>query len=567
MQHVFYLLLRRLRTPIITIIVVYAISILGFSLIPGQDNQGNPWHMDFFHAFYFVSFMGSTIGFGEIPFPFTAGQRAWTILTIYASVISWLYGIGTIFALFQDSNYQRLIKRTNFTRRVARIYEPFYLICGYGITGNRLVHQLDSLGIRTVVIDKNQRLIDELEADQIVLSVPALCADASDPNVLNIAGIQNKLCIGVLALTNDDHANLQIAIDSKLVSPKRMVISRTQSKETTANLGSFGTDYIIDPFIIFADHLLLTLQAPYKHLIHDLIVNPHHRALAVPDQNTTGRWVICGYGRFGQALEEEFRKHAIEMTFIDVDLEQRNAPEGTILGLGTEADTLREAGIENAVGIIAGTPDDANNLSIIITARDIKPDLITVVRQNSGANKPIFRAADVNMIMEPGHIIANEIFMLIRTPLLIDFFGLVREYDEDWARALFLRITNTLNDELMSAWTFSITATGSPAVFAFLERREEVKLAYLCRDPRDREQSLATIPLLIKRGNTCIMLPDLTIPLQPDDQVLFCGQKKAKTFMEWIVSNHNTLRYIKTGKEGPDGSLWRWLSKYKEQRQ
>ena len=566
MQHVYYLLLRRLRTPIITIIVVYAISVLGFTLIPGQDDQGNPWRMDFFHAFYFVSFMGSTIGFGEIPFPFTAGQRAWTIATIYACVISWLYGIGTIFTLFQDSNYQRLIKRTNFARRVARIYEPFYLVCGYGITGNRLIHQLDSLGIRTVVIDINQRLIDELEADKIALSVPALCADASDPNVLNLAGIQNPLCVGVLALTNDDHANLQIAIDSKLFSPQRLVISRTQSKETTANLGSFGTDHIIDPFTIFADHLLLTLQAPYKHLIHDLIVNPHHRALAVPDQNTLGRWVICGYGRFGQALEEEFKKHKIEITFIDVNLEQRNAPEGTILGLGTEADTLREAGIENAIGIIAGTPDDANNLSIIITARDIKPDLITVVRQNSGANKPIFRAAEVNMIMESGHIIANEIFMLIRTPLLVDFFELVREYDEDWARALFLRITNTLNGQLMSAWTFHVNQDGSPAVYALLAQNEGVKLSYLCRDPRDRDESLATIPLLIKRGVERIMLPDPVTPLQLDDQILFCGQKQAKAFMEWSVSNHNTLRYIKTGKEGPDGLLWRWLSKHKQQR-
>ena len=76
MGHVFYLLLRRLRTPIITIIVVYSVSVLGFVLIPGVDDEGKPWRMDFFHAFYFVSFMGSTIGFGEIPYPFTAGQRA-----------------------------------------------------------------------------------------------------------------------------------------------------------------------------------------------------------------------------------------------------------------------------------------------------------------------------------------------------------------------------------------------------------------------------------------------------------------------------------------------------------
>lgn len=565
MQHVFYLLLRRLRAPIITLIVVYSISILGFVLIPGQDDQGNPWHMDFFHAFYFVSFMGSTIGFGEIPYTFTTGQRAWTTLTIYSTVISWLYGIGTIFALFQDSSYQRLVKRTSFARRVSKIYEPFYLVCGYGVTGNRLVHQLDSLGIRTVVIDQNQHLIDELEADEIALSVPSLRADASDPDVLNLAGINSKLCAGVLALTNDDHTNLQIAIDSKLVAPQRLVISRTQSRETTANLDSFGTDYVIDPFSTFADHLILTLREPYKHLIHDLIVNPHHTVLMVPNQNTDGRWVICGYGRFGQALEEKFREHRIEMTFIDVNLEQRNAPEGTILGIGTEAETLLEAGIESAVGIIAGTPDDADNLSIIITARDLKPDLITVARQNIGSNKPIFRAADVNMVMESGHIIANEIFMLIRTPLLTDFFELLRGYDEEQARKLFLKITGVLDGEYLSAWTFSITPEAGPAPYDFLEQGSEVKLANLCYDPRDREQRLATTPLLIKRGDRCIMLPAMDTPLQCDDQILFCGQYQAKTFMEWIMSNHNALRYIRTGKEGPDGLLWRWLSSKRQQ--
>ena len=63
MSIVFYLLLRRLRLPLLVLVGVYAISILGFVLIPGQDNHGNVWDMSFFHAFYFVSFMGSTIGF------------------------------------------------------------------------------------------------------------------------------------------------------------------------------------------------------------------------------------------------------------------------------------------------------------------------------------------------------------------------------------------------------------------------------------------------------------------------------------------------------------------------
>ena len=165
MGHVFYLLLRRLRAPIITIIVIYAVSILGFVLIPGVDDQGNPWRMDFFHAFYFVSFMGSTIGFGEIPFPFTTGQRVWTTMTIYSTVIGWLYSIGKIFSLFQDHSFNRLLKQNTFARNVRRLHDPFYLICGYGYTGKRLVHRLDADGIKTVVIDSSQHAIDELEAD------------------------------------------------------------------------------------------------------------------------------------------------------------------------------------------------------------------------------------------------------------------------------------------------------------------------------------------------------------------------------------------------------------------
>ncbi|MGI9287707.1 MAG: potassium channel family protein [Pseudomonadales bacterium] len=564
MEHVFYLLLRRLRPPIILIITVYAISILGFVLIPGQDDQGNPVRMDFGHAFYFVSFMGSTIGFGEIPYAFTPAQRVWTTFTLYLTVVSWVYSIGTILALFQEPNFHRLVKRTNFSRRVRWIHEPFFLVCGYGVTGNLLVHSLDSRGIQTVVIDSDQRLLDQLDADRIGLSVPCLCADAADPDVLTLAGIQNDRCVGVLALTNDDHTNLSVAIDSKLVKPGRLVISRTQSKETTANLASFGTDVIIDPFETFADHLILILRDPYKHLIHELIVNPHHNVLTNPHQNTGGRWVICGYGRFGKALEAKFKENNIAMTFIEVDPEMRDAPEGTILGVGTEAETLLQAGIENAVGIIAGTPDDADNLSIIITARDIKPDLITVARQNIGSNKPVFRAADVNLIMESGRIIAHEIYMHIRTPLLMDFFNQLRQCDDQQSRQLLLSITAVLQEFELNVWTLNVAANESPAIDNELRTGHTVKLGFLTRDPRDRQKSIPALALLIKRDGEFLMQPDRSVRLQVGDQVLFCGQAQAKVFMHWTINNHNVLRYIKTGVERPDGLVWRWL--YDKQR-
>ncbi|WP_372741941.1 ion channel, partial [Neptunomonas sp.] len=152
MNNVFYLLLRRLRVPFITMIVVYSISVLGFVLIPGQDDNGNIWHMDFFHAVYFVSFMGTTIGFGEIPFAFTDAQRMWTLIMIYTTVVAWLYGIGSMLALLQEPVFGRLLRRRAFTSEVIGIAEPFYLICGYGVTGRVIVHKLANRDIRAVVV-------------------------------------------------------------------------------------------------------------------------------------------------------------------------------------------------------------------------------------------------------------------------------------------------------------------------------------------------------------------------------------------------------------------------------
>jgi len=559
MQHVFYLLLKRLRTPIITIISVYAISIVGFVLIPGQDDQGNVWHMDFFHAFYFVSFMGSTIGFGEVPYPFTVVQRVWVTISIYGTVISWLYSMGTIFSLFQDQNFQRLTKRTRFINQVKRITEPYYLICGFGATGSRIAQLLDKHNIPSVIIESKLKVINELATDELGLKLPSLCANASDPDVLRIAGIDSDQCIGVMALTIDDQANLAIAINSKLVKPDRLVISGTQSKATTGNLASFGTDLILDPFEIFADHLMLILNQPYKHLIYDILVNPNHNVWSSPHQDTRGSWVICGYGRFGRALEEQFIKNSIAHTFISTDPEAFNAPFGTVQGTGTEAHTLKEACIENALGVIAGTDNDADNLSTIITARDLKPDLITIARQNVRTNKPVFKAASVNLIMEPGRIVANEIYMRVRTPLLTECFDLIRKRDRASTRTLLQLISHAMGDQELDAWTLTIDDKHSPAITEAIDNNTNVALSALHKDPRDREQPLQVVALMLKRGKDSLLVPPPETALHKDDQILFCGQHQAQVHMGWIMRDHNTLRYIQTGKVGPDGLLWRWI--------
>src|SRR3990170_4607699 len=142
MNEILFMVLRRLRMPLITLIVVYAISVLGLALMPGTDPQGNPWRLGFFHAFYVMSYTATTIGFGELPYPFSDAQRAWLILSIYLSVVGWTYALGSIFALTTDPTFRSTVARSVFRWRAKGLTDSFFIVCGCGQSGAALARAL-----------------------------------------------------------------------------------------------------------------------------------------------------------------------------------------------------------------------------------------------------------------------------------------------------------------------------------------------------------------------------------------------------------------------------------------
>lgn len=244
----FFLILRRMRAPLILLILIFAISVLGLTIVPGYDENGNPARMSFFHAFYFISYTATTIGFGEVPNAFSEAQRMWATLCIYMSVVGWAYSIGTLFALFQDKNFQHALKVEQFARAVRRLREPFFLICGYGETGRLLTRALDRMGLRVVAVEVDEVKAGELELHTYYADIPTLVADARYPEVLRLAGLTHPNCRGVMTLTNDDTVNLSVAIAARLLAPTLPALCRSESPESTANMASFGTRHIISPF-------------------------------------------------------------------------------------------------------------------------------------------------------------------------------------------------------------------------------------------------------------------------------------------------------------------------------
>lgn len=561
MHSIYFLIFRRMRQPLLTLVVTYAVAVLGLSLIPGQDDAGNVWYMDLFHAIYFVSFMATTIGFGEIPYPFTDAQRLWVTFSIYATVVVWVYAIGTLLTLVQDKTFQQALTESKFTKRVKRMRDAFYLVCGYGETGSALIHALTERDHSVVAIDINPDRVNILQLENLRQFVPALHGDASKPIHLLEAGLKNPLCRGVVALTNVNEVNLKIAITSKLLHPEIKVICRSDSHDIEENMASFGTDHIINPFDTFAHHLATALQAPGLYLLHAWLTGGRGYSLEEPIYPpASGRWIVCGYGRFGKAICQRLKKEGIEPIVIESKPDVTGMPqEGYVLGRGTEAKTLSEAGIEQAVGLVAGTDNDANNLSIIMTARELRPDLFVILRQNQKENQSIVNAVKADMVMHASAIIANRIRVLLGTPLLYQFTSLARHETDEWACELVSRIGALVDGERPVVWEVELNSKQALAVFSAINQGSLVTLGHLLVDPRHRQRSLPCIPLLMKRGEQRSMLPAFDTPLKKGDHLLFCGRYSSRDRMEWGLQNVHALNYILTGESASGGWLWRRL--------
>lgn len=559
---VFFLIMRRLRAPLVALIVIFAISVLGLTLAPGlPDATGRPSHLSFFHAFYFVSYTATTIGFGEIPENFSDQQRLWVIVCIYLSVAGWAYTLSRVFALLSDRNLQQAFSTQHFLGAVNRLGEPFYLVCGYGETGRLIVDALDRLRYRVVVLEPNERAMGESELQAYAADVPALCADAGNPEILKFAGLTHPRCIGVLALTNDDNANLAIAIAARLLAPRLPILCRAETRETAANMASFGTRHIINPFEKFSEYLALALRSPAAWQLLIWLTGLPGTTVERHRDPPRGAWVVCGHGRFGRLMVEAMEGARIPVTIID-RAPRRDFDHQWVQGDGTGAEALLRADIKQAVGIVASTHNDVDNLSIAVTARELNPDLFVIVRQNQAVNHALFDAFDSDVTMVPSKIIAHECLAVLNTPLLVPFLEAMKGRDETWCAALLERLTERYGWAVPTVWSVRINLSQAPALYRRLMQGASIEVGPLLRSPHDNAQPLTCEVLYLSRDDDAnIVMPDHDTEIRAGDELLLVGNPAARNDLGFTFSNEFALHYVLTGEELARGWIWRYLTR------
>lgn len=144
--------------------------------------------------------------------------------------------------------------------------------------------------------------------------------------------------------------------------------------------------------------------------------------------------IVCGYGKTGTEIIEELKKSKQRFVVIEKDEhkveELKEHGELVLFGDATEDEVLEKAGVSNARGLIASLPNDADNVYVVLTAREMHPKLRIIARSiDSHSCKKLMRAG-ADKVISPYTIAGRRMARLLITPGIVDFLEVMAQSSE-----------------------------------------------------------------------------------------------------------------------------------------
>lgn len=139
-------------------------------------------------------------------------------------------------------------------------------------------------------------------------------------------------------------------------------------------------------------------------------------------------YIVCGYGQMGQIIVHELQRYKIPVVVIENDeavlLRLREKGILNFNGDATDEDNLKDAGILRAKGLVSVVSKDAENVFIVLTARDLNKDLLIFARASTAGSEKRLAKAGANRIVSPYAIGAIRLAHNIVRPTVTDFLEL-----------------------------------------------------------------------------------------------------------------------------------------------
>jgi voltage-gated potassium channel len=209
-------------------------------------------------------------------------------------------------------------------------------------------------------------------------------------------------------------------------------------------------------------------------------------------------FIICGYGRVGRRVADEFRAAGVPYIVVDYSEDAVDAAKEHgdlfIEGNATKDEDLEQAGLARAKGLVAASDSDADNLYIVLSARSARPDLQIVARGSDEDAAKKLKVAGADRVVLPYATAGRTMANLVLKPQVTDFLDAVT------------------------------TATGPDLHMAeIIVHRTCLQAGKTIRDIRVRHETGAIIVALRKGDGSFDTTPEPDATIEPGDVIVGVG--------------------------------------------
>jgi voltage-gated potassium channel len=183
---------------------------------------------------------------------------------------------------------------------MASTYRGHVVLCGLGHLGFRVLEELTKSGVEVVAIEANEKGRFVVLSKE--LGVPVLIRDMKEDQALIDAGVEHARAI--IIATNDDMANLEVAMDARRMNPKIRVTMRLFDQQIAAKLSGILVD---------AAYSASALAAPYVAALSLATNITPGRAIGGAPYVTTELVVASGSAWVGLRYDEIEQAHAMRV--------------------------------------------------------------------------------------------------------------------------------------------------------------------------------------------------------------------------------------------------------------
>ncbi|NKI28090.1 potassium channel protein [Arenibacter sp. 6A1] len=213
----------------------------------------------------------------------------------------------------------------------------------------------------------------------------------------------------------------------------------------------------------------------------------------------TNHVIICGFGRNGNQAAEKLQAYKKPFVVIEKDKEVILKYENDVLfveGDANEDEVLIQAGIKRAQFLITAMPEDADNLFVVLSAKQLNKKLFVISRASQITSQKKLMLAGADKVIMPDKIGGDHMASLVVMPNLITFMDKLSTEGED---------TTNLEEVAVESFTAKINSSS-------------------LRDLDLRRKTGCTIIGYVEPDGNYIINPEADLQLHPKGKVIVLGR-------------------------------------------